>query len=104
VEINFIRYEAKKRGGELTGWPVDEGKWRRREVGRLHALRRAAWGHGTTAALSGAGGGRRGSGRPDRAEKAAGPYWDAGPKGFIELKLEKKENGLQNKILNLFKD
>jgi hypothetical protein len=32
MEINSVRYEAKKRGGESTGWPVDEGKWRRREA------------------------------------------------------------------------
>jgi hypothetical protein len=41
VDINSVHYEAKKRGGESTGWPVDEGKQRQRE---------AAWGHGTTAA------------------------------------------------------
>jgi hypothetical protein len=41
VEINSVRYKAEKRGEESTGWPVDEGKWRRREAARLHALRRA---------------------------------------------------------------
>jgi hypothetical protein len=56
------------------------------------------------AALLGAGGGRRGIGGLDRDKKDAGPNWDAGPKGFFGLKLEKKENGLQNRILNLFKD
>jgi hypothetical protein len=72
VEINSVRYEAEKRGGESMGWPVDEGKQRRREAARLHALRRAARGHDTAvAALLGAGGGRRGTGGLDRAEKAA---------------------------------
>jgi hypothetical protein len=32
VEINSIRYKAEKRGGELTGWLIDEGKLRRREA------------------------------------------------------------------------
>jgi hypothetical protein len=41
VEINSVRYKAEKRGEESMGWPVDEGKWRRREAARLHALRRA---------------------------------------------------------------
>jgi hypothetical protein len=36
-----------------------------------------------TAALWGARDGRRGTGGPDRAEKAAGLNWDAGPKGFL---------------------
>jgi hypothetical protein len=49
VEINSIHYEAEKRGGESMGWPIDEGKWRRCEAARLHALRRAAQGHGTAA-------------------------------------------------------
>jgi hypothetical protein len=49
VEINSVRYEAKKRRGELTGWLVDEGKQSRCEAARLHALRRAARGHGTAA-------------------------------------------------------
>jgi hypothetical protein len=86
VEINSIRYEAEKRGGESTGWPVDEGKWWRHEAAWLHVLRRAAQGHGTVAVLLGAGGGRQGTGRLDRAKKAAGPNWDAGPKGFFGLK------------------
>jgi hypothetical protein len=50
VEINSIRYKAEKRGGELTGWLVDEGKLRRREAAQLHALRRAVQWHGTVAA------------------------------------------------------
>jgi hypothetical protein len=33
-----------------------------------------------------------------------GPNWDAGLKGFFWAKMRKKENGLPNKILNLFKD
>jgi hypothetical protein len=37
---------------------LGEGKRRRREAARLHALRRAARGHGTAVALLGAGGGR----------------------------------------------
>jgi hypothetical protein len=49
VEINSIRYKAEKRGGESTGWPVGEGKWRRHEAAWLHVLRRAARGHGTVA-------------------------------------------------------
>jgi hypothetical protein len=49
VEINLICYKAEKRGGESTGWPVDEGKWRRREEARLHALWWAVRGHGTAA-------------------------------------------------------
>jgi hypothetical protein len=49
VGINFVRHEAKKRGGELMGSPVDEGKWRRHEAAQLHVLRRAARGHGTVA-------------------------------------------------------
>jgi hypothetical protein len=58
VEINSVHYEAEKKGGESTGCPVDEGKWRRHEAARLHVLRRVARGHGTeAAALLGARGG-----------------------------------------------
>jgi hypothetical protein len=58
VEINSVHYEAEKKGGESTGCPVDEGKWRRHEAARLHVLRRVARGHGTEAAtLLGARGG-----------------------------------------------
>jgi hypothetical protein len=50
LEIDSICYEAKKWGGESTGLPVDEGKWRGREAARLHALRRVARGHVMAAA------------------------------------------------------
>jgi hypothetical protein len=47
-------------------------KWRS-EVARLHALRRAARGHGmVAAALLGAGGGKRCTGGPDRVERPSG--------------------------------
>jgi hypothetical protein len=51
-------------------------------------LRRAARGHGTAAALWGAGDGRRGTGGSDQAEKAAGPNWDSGADSGPRLNRE----------------
>jgi hypothetical protein len=70
---------------------------------------------GTRAAISGAGQRRRRLRRREVEDalelgQTGGPKghdwasWDAGLKGFFGQKWEKKENGLQNKISNLFKD
>jgi hypothetical protein len=83
VEINSIRYEAEKRGGESTGWPVDEGKWWRHEAAWLHALRRAAQGHGTVAVLLGARGGRQGTGRRTGPRRLLGRTGTLGQKAFL---------------------